>query len=107
MADSVACSRSLCRLIAHNERRVVEGRVEAHAIEPEPRTFARLTSNIRANGLSITAHRLALSNFSGRALLYVPSVSSLDASLLPAYRVGATPVDVEVTTLDTFSTRRR
>lgn len=81
------------------------------AFEPVPRIFERLQENIRLNHLQdrLVAYRVALSDRTGTAKLFVPASSSRDcestATLVHGgwqQRQGAPTIDVQSTTFDEF-----
>lgn len=81
------------------------------AFEPVPQIFVRLQDNIRLNHLQdrVVAHRLALSDTSGNARLFVPTSSSRDCESTATLaqggwqqRQGVPAIDVLSTTFDEF-----
>ena len=81
--------------------------VTVHAIEPVPRVFAMLESNVARNQLTnVSCHRLALSDEQGTVAMYVPEDDiPVMSSLLPNWRPGSDRIHVDAQTLDQFVTR--
>ena len=69
------------------------------AIEPEPRNFAYLKTNVKLNKLkNVKLCRKAIAEYKGRAKLYVLDNGCTGHSLIPRKRAKA--IEVEVDTLD-------
>lgn len=82
--------------------------VTVHAIEPVPRVFTMLESNVVLNQFTnISCHRLALSDQQGTVTMYVPNDDiPVMSSLLPDWRPGSDRIHVDAQTLDQFVTCR-
>ncbi len=80
--------------------------IEVIAFEPNPKNFAILKENIRANGFeNIHCEPLAVSDMAGTATFYL-NTSDMSASLLPNFQRAFNPasrcVEVQTTTLDDY-----
>ena len=82
-----------------------DGAVTVHAIEPVPRVFDLLTSNVRRNdAANVVCHQLALSDRQGTVTMYVPREDlPIMASMLPDWRADSEAVEVTTRTLDEFA----
>ncbi len=78
--------------------------VAVHAIEPVPRVFSMLESNVTLNRASnVVCHRFALSDAEGTVNMYVPRDDvPIMASMLPDWRPGSERIEVQARTLDQF-----
>lgn len=78
--------------------------VTVHAIEPIPRVFDLLTSNVSHNSAAnVVCHRLALSDREGTVAMYVPREDlPIMASMLPKWRADSEAIEVRARTLDEF-----
>jgi FkbM family methyltransferase len=77
--------------------------VRVHALEPLPRAFSLLESNVVLNGLAnVDCRRAACGAFTGKTSLHVPADRGLTmmASLDPAWSESAETTDVDCVTLD-------
>jgi len=80
--------------------------IEVIAFEPNPKNYAILKENIRANGFeNIHCEPLAVSDRAGTAKFYL-NTSDMSASLLPNFQRAFNPasncVEVQTTTLDDY-----
>lgn len=84
--------------------RQLEDRGEVHSFEPFPPSFQRLSSNVRLNGFRcVHLNQSAVSNFDGKAPLFLPQDGSLlTPSLLEGFTQQKGHLDVQVTRLDTY-----
>jgi FkbM family methyltransferase len=73
-----------------------------HAFEPAPAAYEALKTNLAANGLSrVSAHRVALADRSGTAVLHVPRGDmTTEASMVAGLRADTVPLTVSTTTID-------
>src|SRR6266853_1339350 len=81
-----------------------------HSFEPNPASFERLSHHVVQNGLvNVRLNQVAVGSEEGRAKLNTPTkentgAASLLSTNMPA-RFEARPIEVQVTSLDTYSTR--
>ena len=81
-----------------------------HSFEPNPASFERLSHHVFQNGLvNVRLNQVAVGSEEGRAKLNTPTkentgAASLLSTNMPA-RFEARPIEVQVTSLDTYCTR--
>jgi FkbM family methyltransferase len=74
-----------------------------HAFEPIPYLYEVLNGNVTRNALKhVRAHNLALSDHAGSATINMVNAGNYGASSFDKRSEGTTPVDVTLTTGDTF-----
>lgn len=78
-----------------------------HCFEPEPRNFRQLEGNIRANGLEdrVFTHRLALSDKSGEAELFIRGGPGEGRHSTVASEGASASIRIETETLSSFAGR--
>jgi FkbM family methyltransferase len=83
-------------------------RVQVHAFEPAPGTFALLKRNVLANNLSnVQCHKCAVSSKTGKQTLYIDVGSTADTTVASRVKEPATVTtqEVDCLTLDDLFTR--
>lgn len=80
-----------------------------HAFEPDPRTYAQLSYNVRANSLAnVRLNKVAVSSSTGIACLHLPTTDNLGAASLRTPRTfSGRTVQTSCVTLDSYCARNQ
>lgn len=80
-----------------------------HAFEPIPPVFDKLMKNCRLNSYDIHCHQIALSDYNGKGVVYVPEgdhVYSVTVNKNTTGRATIKPLEIEIGTLAEFISER-